>query len=89
MYNISTLSSLLFGKTFTMRRAKSVNIEWYCMNSGGNAVPKLLRELHQLKHQIQVIVCVLCIVCIQYLELTMSVSVVQLKAHKIITSFTA
>ena len=72
-----------------MRRAKSTASSG--MNSGGNAVPKLLRELHQLIHQIQVIVCVVYIVyivCIQYLELTMSVSVVQLKAHKIIRSFT-
>ena len=70
-----------------MRRAKSTASSG--INSGGNAVPKLLGELHQLKHQIQVIVYVdVCIVCIQYLELTMSVSVVQLKAHKIITSFT-
>ena len=69
-----------------MRRAKSTASSG--MNSGENAVPKLLRELHQLKHQIQVIVCVVCIVCIQYLELTMSVPVVQLNAHKIIRSFT-
>ena len=85
MYNIRTLSLLSFGMKFTMRRAKSTASSG--LNSGGNAVPKLLGELHQLKHQIQVIVCVVCIVCIQYLELTMSVSVVQLKAHKIIRSF--
>ena len=68
-----------------MRRAKSTASSG--INSGGNAVPKLLRELHQLKHQIQVIVfVVLCMVCIQYLELIMSVSVVQLKGHKTIRS---
>ena len=39
-----------------MRRAKSTTSSG--INSGGNAVPKLLRELHRLKHQIQVIVCV-------------------------------
>ena len=71
---------------FTMRRAKSTTSSG--INSGGNAVPKLLRELHRLKHQIQVIMYVVCIVCIQYLELIMSVSVVQLKGHKIIRSFT-
>ena len=86
MYNIRTLSLLSFGMKFTMRRGKSTASSG--INSGGNAVPKLLRELHRLKHQIQVIVCVGLIMCIQYLELTMSVSVVQLKAHKTITSFT-
>ena len=86
MYNIRTLSLLSFGMKLTMRRAKSIASSG--INSGGNAVPKLLRELHRLQHQIQVIVCVVLIMCIQYLELTMSVSVVQLKAHKIITSFT-
>ena len=46
---------LYFGKKFTMRRAKSTALSG--INSGRNAVC-ISRELHRLKHQIQVIVCV-------------------------------